>query len=332
MHLTEEPGLHELAARLLNSQRGRRWDQDAIPQVQLLPGQIAADLPLTLPTAADTHIIGSLLHTAEDETTAWTVVLDVSGSPDSLLPVWEGALGKQGWRPLDRHAQFGRSDSGFAAALAAMPHPEPPPEIQAQIARRQATAPTQRLFCAITGTGSLNLTLTPQAGGPTLVRVEVDREGMGPCWMQDQLRESIAARLPRLRPPVGVMLLPGGGGGSDDRWSSEASAMTDQPVAALEAHFAAQLAAAGWTRQAGHAADLLAWSLWAVPGTPAAQGFLYVRVGPGPDQRHLVAQIESVDSAAGGGTTGISFSQRIIGHSAGKSLRKPNSPPSAEPT
>ncbi|MDQ2809099.1 MAG: hypothetical protein M3Z04_19680 [Chloroflexota bacterium] len=311
-----EPGLRELAARLLNSRRGRRWDQEATPQVQLLPGQIAPDLPLTLPTAADSRIIGSLLHTAEGETNAWTVVLDMPGTPADLLAHWKTALGEQGWQPFEGHRMLELPDSGFQAdfnnwAGANRPPTDLPPEIQAQIARQQATASTQQLFCATAAGGSLNLTLTPQPDGPTMVRLDLDREGLGPCQMQEQLQESIATRLPRLLPPEGVILMPAGGGGSKDRWSSEATAMTDQPVSALEAHFAAQLTAAGWTRQAGHAADPLAWSLWTVPGDPTAQGFFYARSAPSPDKRYLVVQIETAQDQ-GMGTT---FGRSIIMHS-----------------
>ncbi len=332
MQPAEESGLRELATRLLPTKRSKPFE-GGLAQAQLWPGQLPTDLPLTLPPLPGTRTVGSVVYTVAGESSAWTVVLDVPGTPADLLPRWESALTEQGWQPQDRAVLLGPQAGGFQTEFAHIPHQEPSPEIQAQLAQRRAGAPTHRLFCATAGSGSISLELTPQPGGPTMVRVEVDREGIGACWVQAELRESVAARLPRLTPPPTVLLLPAGGGGSDERWSSEATAMTDQPAAALEAHFAAQLAAAGWTRQAGHAADPLSWSAWTVPGDPAAQGFLYVRTTAAPDQRYLVVQLETAASAAGGGMSGIQFTNRIVGHSRRRQQGAPaNLPPLAEPT
>jgi hypothetical protein len=111
-----------------------------------------------------------------------------------------------------------------------------------------------------------------------------------------------ADRIPRLYPPEGVLLqASGGGGGSQNRWASEAGAMTDRPTAELEAFFAQQLAAAGWTRQAGQAAAALSWSTWQVPGEGDWQGVLLVIEGPGPDRRSLSVRVESATAAPGSG-------------------------------
>jgi hypothetical protein len=150
------------------------------------------------------------------------------------------------------------------------------------------------------------------------VFAQVDNQQWGPCGVQDAFEAGVAARLPRLTPPPGVNLMLGGGGGSTDHWTSEASATTDQPVAALEAHFAAQLQAAGWVRRAGEAADLFAWSAWTMPGEPPAGGFLSVRVAEGTDRRECRALVEAADHE--GGAFGTSF---VVGKSA---MRQGNSP------
>ena len=95
--------------------------------------------------------------------------------------------------------------------------------------------------------------------------------------------------------------------------------MTDQSITALEAHFAAQLAAAGWTRQAGHAADQMAWSLWIVPGDPSAQGFFYARIASSPDQRYLGVFIETTQDQGIGAAfdKNITLHSRVRGHSLG---------------
>jgi hypothetical protein len=86
--------------------------------------------------------------------------------------------------------------------------------------------------------------------------------------------------------------------------------MTDQPPAALEAHFAAQLAAAGWVRRGGQTDPLFAWSVWTVPGEPPAGGFLSVRAAEGTDRRECVALIETDEARGGGRSTHIT-----VGHS-----------------
>lgn len=52
--------------------------------------------------------------------------------------------------------------------------------------------------------------------------------------------------------------------------------------AELEAYFAQQLVAAGWTRQGGQAEGMVAWSLWQVPDPPGTQRFLLLRAAPPP--------------------------------------------------
>src|SRR2546428_3391857 len=65
--------------------------------------------------------------------------------------------------------------------------------------------------------------------------------------------------LAELRPPPGVKLQPQGMSGGGGRWTSEARAQTKMPVPELEAHFAKQLAAAGWRRIAGTAGGTTGW-------------------------------------------------------------------------
>jgi hypothetical protein len=106
--------------------------------------------------------------------------------------------------------------------------------------------------------------------------------------------------LPSLRPPPGVSLnelSSGGGGGS---WSSNASIKTALPVADLEAHFAAQLAAAGWKRVKGAAAGPLAYSTWTMPGKWERAGFLFVFEAPGEDRRFLTLRVDVLEGPAGG--------------------------------
>jgi len=83
--------------------------------------------------------------------------------------------------------------------------------------------------------------------------------------------------LPQLRAPPGVRLVSNGGGSAgSERASSEATAFTDQGAGELEAYFADQLAAAGWTRFDGGTDGPLAWSTWRLPREGDWQGLLFV--------------------------------------------------------
>jgi hypothetical protein len=67
---------------------------------------------------------------------------------------------------------------------------------------------------------------------------------------------------------------------------------TDQAVAQLEAHFAAQLSRAGWTRTAGTADDVVGWSAWQLPGEESWRGVLLVLAAFGGSERHLSIRID----------------------------------------
>jgi hypothetical protein len=100
--------------------------------------------------------------------------------------------------------------------------------------------------------------------------------------------------IPPLYAPEGVTLQASGmGGGPFGRWTSEATAVTQLGTSELEAHFAAQLRAAGWTRFAGRADGPLAWSTWQVPGAGGWQGFLFALEAPGEKRRSLHVRVES---------------------------------------
>ncbi len=100
-------------------------------------------------------------------------------------------------------------------------------------------------------------------------------------------------RLPALYPPRGVAVTATGiTGGGPNRWSSGATAEPDLSPMDLEAYFAAQLKAAGWTRLGGLAQGVLARSIWSVPGDGNWQGLLHVAEVPGQKPRWLHVRVE----------------------------------------
>jgi hypothetical protein len=99
-------------------------------------------------------------------------------------------------------------------------------------------------------------------------------------------------KLPALRAPDGVLLRGGmGGSGGNDRQTSEAGATTKLSASDLEAQFAQQLAAAGWTKLAHGADGPVAWSTWKVPGDGEWRGLLLVNETSG-DRRSLLVRAE----------------------------------------
>jgi hypothetical protein len=83
----------------------------------------------------------------------------------------------------------------------------------------------------------------------------------------------------------------GGGSGSINRQSSESSATSSMTAGELEAAFAKQLAAAGWTRLAGRDDGALAWSTWTSTES-GWSGSLIVNDTSTKDRRSLLLRAE----------------------------------------
>jgi hypothetical protein len=77
---------------------------------------------------------------------------------------------------------------------------------------------------------------------------------------------------------------------------TEVIATTTMSPGELEAHFAPQLEAAGWTRIAGRTDGPVAWSLWRTPGEEAWQGSFLAMEAPGEQRRRLSLRLESPEA------------------------------------
>ncbi|HMA37898.1 MAG TPA: hypothetical protein VKY74_25845 [Chloroflexia bacterium] len=316
MRQDDQVTLQELAERLLAPHQGRQRDplNPEPAALELTPGQLPAGLPVQLPAWPGARLIGSVAQRDTQGLVSWDVIWDVPGDSVALADSAEQSLAAQGWQRLEDRRLGLMIDGGFqvdpqtpppAAMLARLARQRPPipAEMQARINRFEAIRPQQRMFTAPPAPGTLQLTVTPRPDSPTEVRLHSDPVDWAPFRMRRQMPTGVTGHLPALTPPPGVLLLPGGGGGSPHNWTSRAGALTDQTPATLEAHFASQLTAAGWTRAAAAAAESLAWSLWAIPAVPGAQGFLLVRVAPDPGRLHLLVQIEAAQSTGAGEMT-----------------------------
>ena len=292
--------LRELAERLIAAPYPSIPSQVPLPTVQLLPGQMPNDLPLSLPLPPDARLIGTAVRTlpggaAGDASMSMgpvapgaTVVLDAPGSRESLLTLYEGALAQQGWRVAQGGSPF---PGGFQAAF---------------------VGGGGLTYCQSESGPWLSVNVYPRASGPNDVRLTIGTNA-GACSIPvpPMPRAAIpraAELLPRLVPPPGVVMQQvGGGGGGPNRWSSEAAAETSRPATELEAHFAQQMTAAGWVRQTGGIAGWMAWSAWAMPQEGDWQALLLVAEWPDPSRRWLSVRVKSPSAALDGMGSGMHY-------------------------
>lgn len=265
---SEAAALRALVGRYLTNPGGGPPSQQQ--GADLLPGQLPTDAPLVVPQPPNSSIVGSVVRRQGQTAVLWDVILDAPGAPADIIQSYGQQLAALGWK----RASVGLFGGGF-----------------------QSIAPndTNATFCQkIGGAPYLTVTTAPAASGQNDVRVHIDATSPGLC-----VTPSVpgppplpTTRLPALIPPTGVQVQVqlGGGGSNGNRTFSEATATTDKSAADLEAFYAQQLQAAGWTRVTGGGDGPYAWSVWMLPGGKSDQGLLAVLEVPGQDRRELRVQ------------------------------------------
>ncbi len=259
--------LRALAERLLAQPGGLQGND---PMTALIVGQLPPDLPVALPVPPGDTVVGGVTRRSGAMPVNWEVVLDAPGAPDDLLALYRQAFTDLGWTtPL----QIGPTGQhGFLTT---------------------SIVSTGLTFCQKSTGPYASVSVTP-AMPANDVRVRVDTNA-GSCGNTGGNDAFIQAqnRLPALAPPTGVMIQGGGSSGnSNGRFQTTATARTTLSAADLEAGYAGQLAAAGWTRVTGATDGPLAWSTWTVPGDGTDTGFLYVLAPPGASTYELSLQVQ----------------------------------------
>lgn len=270
---SDPAALRELAQRLLAPPVAGPNGQPQM--VELFVGQLPSDLPLALPTPPNGRLVGSDAHRAGTQPISWTIVFDAPGASADVNTFYQQQLPGLGWTPAPSHP--GAQRGGFQPTLNTIP----------------------LMFCQKSSGPSLTVNAIARPNLPTDVRVSVYASA-GPCASSPGAPGQPPGedRLPALTAPAGVQVQTTSGGGPN-RFTSDATAITDQSVTTLEAHFAQLLQAAGWTRVAGGANGPLAWSTWTVPGDGGYEGFLYAMDAPGQNRKDLHVQVESAASQGG---------------------------------
>ena len=292
---SEDPALlRELAERLLGSPGpGPRGAE--LPPPRLLVGALPANLPFDVPLPPGSRLVGSVVRpsfgpgpvpTPSGESVE--VVLDAPGAAREVLAFYDRAFVERG---LSMAPQSGRGQppGGFLPTAGIL---------------------NSALYCQSEQGPFVSLNVFPKANGPNDVRIHIETGSPGPCSgpplpPRGRLPGPPDDPLPPLEAPSGVQLQMTGGSFAPFLRTSEAFAETEASVAELEAHYAAQLAAAGWRRLDGRAEGSLAWSLWQLPGDEERQGFLYVLAGPGPNRRTLHVQVASAVMTGGPAAGGV---------------------------
>jgi hypothetical protein len=239
------------------------------------------DAPPDLIVPKDLDLFGSLARRTDGQISGVEVILDGSQPVADFLLSYEADLESHDWRRWEQpHRRPGGFDGGFQMGPSAV-------------------------FVNEKAVSALWIAARQVEGGRTEVGLRYDREnaanminnmsGPGPEPPRWDM-------LPELRPPPGVKVQPQGSSGGGGRWTSEAKAQAEMPVPEMEAYFARQLVAAGWSRIAGAADDATGWSSWDVPNPGNWRGFLLV-LSPFPGWRSMLLRVETI---AGGGTGGWS--------------------------
>jgi hypothetical protein len=270
-----ERQLRELAGRLLvhPSPEGPRT-------AELFLAEVPPDAPADLIVPGDLALFGSVARRRDGQITGIEVILDGTKPVSDFLTAYERDLESHGWR---RFEQFHRHPGGFEGGF--------------------HMGPTT-VFVNEAAVSALWIAARQVGGGRTEVGLRYDRENAA-SMMGNMLGSGPEPpgwdMLPELRPPKGVNVQAQGSSGGGGRWTSEARAQTEMPVAELETHFAKQLASAGWRRIAGTEDDTTGWSSWEVPKPGDWRGFLLV-LSPFPGWRSMSVRVETfVGRGTGGG-------------------------------
>ena len=241
----DEATYHELAERLLNFGYGPTGPTS----VTLLPRALPTDPQVTLPNVSGARLVGSAVRVRGTDRSA-DIVLDAPGDPQQVAAAYEQGFKDLGWSGPPNEVGIG-GGGGFQGSV----------------------PPVYKLLCR-GESAMVSVSVTARAGLPDDVRISVQPNmaslGGGPCSAQSRSTKGPSNHLPILRPPDGATLLVGGGGSTSaigggpnlSRQSSEATASSPLTSGQLEAAFAKQLPAAGWTRVAGRDDGALAWSTW----------------------------------------------------------------------
>ena len=142
----------------------------------------------------------------------------------------------------------------------------------------------------------VTLTFTNRTHGGSYVRASLVRDPRRQCLARPMGIDAFFADItvPELLPPPGMRTGGGSGGGGSDTWSSSTKLQGTATPAAVGAHYAGQLVAAGWRRNEGTLdRDGMYVTTFIVPTKTAdgVVGVLMVSRLPGTDQSDVFLRV-----------------------------------------
>ncbi len=212
-------------------------DETGGAEPQLSPGQLPPGFLGDFPLPPGARVVGSPVAARP------TIALDTDQSGEEVIARYTEQLTAAGWNAPEgvppRQGGFVHSSVGMAGR-------------------------THALFYRDDGP-SLNLVTQTGANGRTSVLISQMPDGTGPMHRGARgrmMHYDIFSILPVIMPPPRSRQFQEGGSGGGDRVIANARVETDLDLAALAAHYTAQLERGGWLRTDGGESDPVAWSTW----------------------------------------------------------------------
>lgn len=260
-------------------------------EVQLLPGRLPDMLPLELPLPEGSRVVGSVARSPE----VADIVLDVPLAPEQVVAFYQERLAALGRQQPEEMA--GHRPGGFAPSDLRMPH--------------------HAHFARSAGPGSLNFSVWTGKNGVADVRLHVDMHTENPSparqrRLRQQRMHGAHNLLPWIEAPAGARQMGGGGSGGEDSYYSQATVETEMDLAALAAHYAAQLEKGDWTRTGEGQSGPLAWHTWTFQDADQEpwEGLFSLLKVPGKERKHLLTlYVEWANKPEPGPRVGFHFAR-----------------------
>jgi hypothetical protein len=262
---TDAAPLADLVVHLLTQQQNTGTGNSG-STIRVLPARLPDSLPASLPMPIGGRLLGSVEQTSEKGGRRLDIVLDAPSPPETVQTFFDQAMAQQGWNP---------PPPGTYADIQALRGPA------GAANQTGGTVARPHTYCHELDGPSVTLTVYPQGAAPSDVRIKVVMPAPGrggllsdcsrlassprsPSPAASDSGNQVTARdlLPHLTAPVGTEVVEQNP--FMDRWSYVRSygitnrLRTDLSPVVLESEIASQLAAVGWARTDGEAADLLA--------------------------------------------------------------------------
>lgn len=260
----------EFAERVI----GRLHGMD-VPEVSL--GELTPHLAREIPVPDSATVVGAVSYRRDGKLLRADAYIDVPGELREVLAFYDERLRSSGWK------------------LA----PPQPPGMHGGFVGMIPGLGSTRTF--VRGKNGPFIAISVKTGRERVLDVaahwDAGAEGGHPgALVMHGGRPMAGERIPPLLPPDGTEVRSAGGGGSDDEWRTEAEAISAEAPAELEAHYARQLAEAGWNRLDGGSDGPLSWSRWRLPAD-GFEGLLLVLRLPLRSKYLLSLRLESTRSA-----------------------------------